>query len=296
MRSLPQPHELFSGDLHARLSPPPALLGLSNGVREWWIHSPTDMAASWQARKLTARDHFLLPANLVRYASGNNPLRNKLQTPPRPPDTAVESARVIRLARLEYSGNHDPEPGAWPRLAGFAPPRFRTVLEIASIKILDLDASKTPVAHMTGTGPFTLTPAEIAALKKFLDAGGTLLADAAGANPRFTASFADLMKALYPDTPPVELPINDPVFNGSIPDSVRITEVAFRKYAQAKMKDRQLKPRIQAVTVRARHVILFSPEDITSGLLGVDTWGIRGYTPDHAATLARNLLLYSASR
>jgi hypothetical protein len=296
MRALPQSHELFAPELYSRIAPPPPLLGMSNGVREWWIHSPTDMAVSWQTQKTSARDHFLFPANLLRYATGNESLPNKLQTPPAPPATPVETARTIHLARLDYGGNCDPEPAAWPRLAAFAPPRFHTLLQIATVKIPDLDFAKTPVAHMTGTGPFTLTPAEIASLKKFLDAGGTLLADSAGADPKFTASFQNLMTTLYPDNPPAELPINDPVFNGSIPDSVKITDVDFRKYALAKMKDRQPKPKILAVTLHARHVILFSPEDITTGLLGTETWAIRGYTPQYATQLARNLLLYTTSK
>jgi hypothetical protein len=38
--------------------------------------------------------------------------------------------------------------------------------------------------------------------------------------------------------------------------------------------------------------ILYSGEDITSGLLGTNTYGILGYSPNAAANLARNLLLY----
>jgi hypothetical protein len=92
------------------------------------------------------------------------------------------------------------------------------------------------------------------------------------------------------------LPVNDPVFNGSIRDSVHLAEVEYRKYAILQMKAQPVKPRILAVTINSRHVILFSPEDITSGLLGTDTWGIRGYTPASAAALARNLLVYTTMK
>ncbi|MCL5769914.1 MAG: hypothetical protein M1588_01155 [Planctomycetes bacterium] len=40
-------------------------------------------------------------------------------------------------------------------------------------------------------------------------------------------------------------------------------------------------------------MILFSPWDITSGLLGTNTWGIAGYTPASAQKLARDILLYA---
>jgi hypothetical protein len=295
MRALPQGHELFSGELFAKISTPPQVVGLSNEVREWWVHSAVDMGGSWQGRKFGIKEHFFFPANVVRYATGNGSLRNKLEGLP-VAGTMPEVGRTIALARVEYAGNWDPEPGAWGRLAAFAPKRFKTKISVNAVKIAELDVAKTLVAHMTGTAGFELTDAEVKVLKKFLDGGGTLIADSAGASAKFTASFARLMLKLYPESPASELAINDPVFNGSLEDSIKLTEVEYRKFALLKMKERVVKARILGVTVNSRHVILFSPEDLTSGLLGTDTWGIRGYASDSAAHLARNLLLYSAAK
>jgi hypothetical protein len=40
--------------------------------------------------------------------------------------------------------------------------------------------------------------------------------------------------------------------------------------------------------------VLLSDADVTSGLLGTNTWDVLGYTPDYAQALARSLLLYAA--
>jgi hypothetical protein len=42
-----------------------------------------------------------------------------------------------------------------------------------------------------------------------------------------------------------------------------------------------------------RYAILFSEADLTTGLLGTNTWGINGYTAESAQGLARNILLYT---
>jgi hypothetical protein len=47
------------------------------------------------------------------------------------------------------------------------------------------------------------------------------------------------------------------------------------------------------MTVNNRMAVIFSNEDITSGLLGTSTWGVGGYTSDSALPIARNLVLFA---
>ena len=39
--------------------------------------------------------------------------------------------------------------------------------------------------------------------------------------------------------------------------------------------------------------MIFSPLDLTSGLLGTNTWGIIGYAPDYAQSLLQNIILWT---
>jgi hypothetical protein len=41
--------------------------------------------------------------------------------------------------------------------------------------------------------------------------------------------------------------------------------------------------------------VIFTPLDVTSGLLGTRTWGILGYEPDYAEALLRNVVLWTVN-
>lgn len=290
-RELPAEHPVF--DLWERVEKPVRLLGLSNGVREMWIHSTEDLGASWQRRAFASKQHFTVPANLYFYATGKGSLRSKLQ-PLSVPATKENPARTVGLARLEYAGNWDPEPGAWARAAKLAAAEYRTKLNVTPVKIAELDFAKTPVAHMTGTTPFAVRDEDVAALKKFIDAGGTLLVDAAGGSPEFTKSALALVKAAT-GSDPQPLPTDHAVYAGTMADGKAVEPVNYRTYAKLK-EIGGTKGRLLGVKKGDRTAVVLSAEDITSGLLGTNTWGIIGYDNPTAEALVRNMVLMGAGK
>ena len=52
-------------------------------------------------------------------------------------------------------------------------------------------------------------------------------------------------------------------------------------------------PELLGIKHAGRWVLVFSPDDITSGLLGIKTWGISGYTAKSAVGLATNVVEYA---
>jgi hypothetical protein len=79
LRPLARNHELFGKESGADLSNPPALLGLSDGSREVWIHSAADVGADWQTRRVASKGSFEVALTLYTYASNKGKLRPKLQ-------------------------------------------------------------------------------------------------------------------------------------------------------------------------------------------------------------------------
>jgi hypothetical protein len=291
MRVLPRSHYLFSQQMGVEIPNPPHILGMSNGVRELWIHSPLDVGADWQMRRYANKTSFELGAALYFYASGMGSLRSKLQ-----PMTIAKSgtnARTVSVARLTYEGNPDPEPGAWPRLAKLASSNANTDVKLSTVKFADLDPKKYPLAHLTGTSKVTFTEDDVKALKAYLDGGGLLFADAAGGSPEFTASCQDLLKQLYPNESLAPLPPDHPIYTGSMKDGAKIDEAEFRKYGNLFLKRRVSKPALEQIVVGGRTRVLFSQWDVCTGFLGTNTWGIVGYAPSTAEALGRNILLYS---
>jgi hypothetical protein len=292
MRKLPPTHSIFSKELWGEVKNPPLMMGMSNGVRDIWIHSNIDLGASWQGRRDAQFDQFAIPANLFFYATGKGTLRSKL-APLTVATGDAKPVRTIALARVDHVANADPEPGAWKRMAKLAQAEFKTELKLSTVKWGQLDPKANKIAHMTGSTRFTLNDADAGALKGYLDNGGLLLADAAGGSADFTESFLALMQGLYPGNALAPLAGDHPIFKGAMADGEPIGEVEFRKYGNLKLGHRVTAPRLDALTINGRIAVIFSPYDMTSGFLGTSTWGIIGYAPETAQALARNILLFS---
>jgi hypothetical protein len=291
MRQLPKNHHLFSQEMGVDLKNPPAVFGMSNGVRELWIHSAADLGADWQMRRFSKKDSFELGAALYFYASGMGSLRTKLQ--PLAIKKEGTHARSVEVARVDYSGNSDPEPGAWARFAKSASANSNTDVKTSVVKFAELDAKKTPLAHLTGTAKVTFTDDEVAGLKKYLDAGGMLFVDAAGGSREFVESAQDLLKRVYPSNNLEAVAPDHPIYTGALPDGAKFAEAEFRKYGNLLLKRRVTKPSLEEITVDGRTRVIFSQYDICTGFLGTNTWGILGYAPATSEALGRNIVLYS---
>jgi hypothetical protein len=290
LHKLPSDHPLF--EVNGKMSNPPELYGLSNGVRELWVHSPIDMNNNWAKGGGGAGDAWRVPAMLLRYVSGGTGSLHIRAAVPNAPPTTEAATITVGVARIQYDGNWNPEPAAWPRMASTAETRFRTIFLVTSVEPEKLDVQQTPVAHLTGTGKISLTHAQRVALKKYIDEGGLLFVDAAGAKPEFIASARKLFEQMYPDSKLEPIPLNSPIYNGSIPHTGKVDVVSYRRFGRHKEGDDH-SPRLEAIMLYGRDAIVFSREDITSGLLETDTWGIAGYTPRSAQALARNVILYA---
>ncbi len=108
-RALPPDHILYSAAMWTKINNPPRLLGLSNGIRELWIHSSADLGASWQMHRVATQSHFQIPANIYFYAAGKGLLHSRLRSLT-VPDAAGPPARTIAVGLLDYPGNWNPEP------------------------------------------------------------------------------------------------------------------------------------------------------------------------------------------
>ena len=295
MRELPATHPIFTKELWADIKDPPRMLGMSNGLRDVWIHSTADLGASWHMRRIAKNpDDFAVATNIYFYATGKATLQSKLASiavgePEKKP------TRVIQMARIDHVGNADPEPGAWPRMVRIAAATFNTDLQLTTTPWAKLDPKTYKIAHMTGSTRFTLTDADVAALKAYLDGGGLLFADAAAGSTAFGESFEALMRKVYPNTALSTLPNTHPIITGELPDAMAIPSIKFRKYGEFKLGIRPRTANLSYMKPDDRITVIYSQYDITSGLLGTNTWGIVGYAPESAAALVRNILLFASA-
>lgn len=282
---LPDSHPIYA--MNVQKASDAGLTAVSNGVRLLAVHA-TELSLGLQMGPGPAwRQSFDQLAGICLYVTDNGTLRAR--TAEHWPKAQEFTPRAtIRVARLRHEGNCDPEPLAWQRLTILMGNKHKVRLEAAGpIDIAGLDFAKHPIAGMTGTGDFKLKASEREALKKFLAAGGTLVVDAAGGAKPFADAVERELFGLIPGGIVGDVASNSPVYAG-----VRISYR--REFATALGETARTQGRLRGVQDDQRLAIIFSPDDLTAGLVGYPVYGLRGYSPDTAANLMMNILLNAA--
>lgn len=293
-RELPTSHIIFSNLFdRKKWRGPMTVQGLSNGARELMILLPAgDPARFWQTGAYGGHEpaHELI-ANLFMYLNDKRDLRFKGDSWVVLPDEAAQPSATLPVARLQYEGNWNPEPGGWRQLAAVLLNGSKLKLDVQAVKLGEGKLSGVKVAHLTAGSKMKLTDSQRAEVKAFIDGGGTLIVDAAGGNSEAAASLESELTALAPNTKPEFLkPDHAALANlGMAPE-----EIAFRPYA-AKTLGRARGPRVRGITVGNRLAILYSSEDLSVGLVGQPVDGITGYNPASATAIMRSLLVFAAN-
>ena len=291
MADLPLNHPLYSVLFHE--SAKPRLRVLSNGARLLIVHSPNDLARAWQLRQdKLQKTPFEFGLNLFLYASGKHDLRNRLETNIIPAPSGTPKLRMT-VARLRYAGNWDPEPYAWTRFSRWFQLQTGYGLNVQTIDMSDLTPQTAPVAILTGTAAYNPKPGEVDAIKKYVIAGGVLFVDVAGGTGAFEESARTKLIALaFPLNSLAALPSDHPLLNAGPLGRIDLTHARLRAFTLEKLGSS--KDEFPNFLSAGRGHVIFTPMDMTCGLLGTYTWGILGYEPDYSQNFIKNLLLWTA--
>ncbi|MGC9455394.1 MAG: DUF4159 domain-containing protein [Phycisphaerae bacterium] len=278
-------HPLY--DFQYRFEEPRPIEAVSNGVRLLAVHAPTELSLGLQLGESDeTRGDFEQFANIFLLTTGGGQLRPALPEQFDPVELE-DPVATIRVARIRHSANHDPEPAAWPRLTRIMAHRHHIRLVVSEpLDPTELSADNWPIAAMTGTEELILSDVQRAALHDYIADGGTLVIDAAGGSRAFARSVREhLLPALGGSRPGRWVPMSGPE---------DLSEIRYRPDYAATLGEDRDQPRLLAVTSGQRLTVIFSPEDITAGLVGYSYSGIRGYAPATAAALMTNILCHVA--
>jgi len=299
-RELAPNHPIFANENYkpAKWKVKPRLDGLSNGVRELMVLVPeADPGRLWQVRSDVAHaDMFQFGFDMFQYTGGSlfTATRPDSYIVHRDAKVQVPENRKVKVVRLAVDENPDPEPGSWRRLANVLHNQAKVDLEIDTAKLGDGKLKGARIADITGTTRFNLNAEQEKELKDFVNAGGTVIIDAAGGSTDFASSAEKALAATFGGQPGdfgVILPPDHPVYKL---DGVKIEKFDYRKFARGRINGHLNVPRIRALERDGRIQVFYSSEDISAGLVGQYTDGILGYEPETATSLMRNMVLYSA--
>jgi hypothetical protein len=238
-----------------------------------------------------ADDLWQLGTNIFLYAVDKSHVLKRGETYLIEANEKIKPEQTIKVARLQYAGNWDPEPGGWRRLAAAMNNRNLAKLEVTPVKLADGALGSYAIAHLTGTEAVTLDAAAQGELKKFVDAGGTLIIDAAGGSSAFADSAEALLAAMFPDTKPARMPEDHELFKGR-----EKLAVAYRAFSRKVIGALDNQPRVMAVEKNGRVAAIYSREDLSVGLVGQHVDGIIGYEPPAASEIMLRLLFHLSAR
>ena len=294
-RELPDDHPIYTRQQFPRIAwkQKPSLLALGNDVREMIFLMPNgDTARAWQTNDVAKLPQFQLLANLHLYSIDKTFSRTRGETYLLTPRADAKQARTLKVARLKYPGNWDPEPAGWPRLATHLLNTHGVTLATETLDLGSgkLDPKAHPLAHLTGTQTLKLTEGQLAELKGYVDAGGTLLIDSAGGREAFSSSVEEPLVKTFGDALKDPLKPESDLFRLSSPAAAP----AFRAFSRTVLAGSDLKEfRLRGVTLPARGNLFFSREDLSAGLVGQPVDGVFGYAPETALDLVTRVALWS---
>ena len=289
-KELPADHILFHTYFDGKKwKSPQRLRALTNGARVLMVLLPSgDPSRFWQAATYFGHESsYELLANIYIYATERDNPKVKSEPWVAYANPSVNVTSTLKLARVEYDGNWDPEPAGWRRMAVILHNEAKIDLSVESVKLGEgkLNTGGYKVAHICGTAAFRLSESARAELKAFLSAGGTLIADAAGGD--FAAATSLETEIELAAGKPKLLPLGSPAYANL---GMSASDVQFRRYA-AKVVGASKGARLKIAEAGGRAAVYFSAEDLTVGMVGQPVDGVIGYTPASATAIVKSILI-----
>ena len=152
-------------------------------------------------------------------------------------------------------------------------------------------AAGAPVAHLTGTAAYNPTPEELKAIRAYVDAGGVLLIDPGGGSAPFAESMQ--VRARRRRSPSIALhvpPAQPPA--ARTPASPAWTTSPSPACGRSSLERTAASGTLRHLR-SGKGAVILSELDVTSGLLGTETWGIFGYEPSYAQALVKNVIFWA---
>jgi len=275
------------------------LEGIDLGCRTSLIFSPRDLSCLWEQTNIPtlSEQAFKIGANIAAYATGREPLRDRLarvhipiekREPTEPVRTGLQIGQVI------HNGDWRPDPHALVNLANLLNERANVdvVNRPAPIRLEDPTVFEHPIIYMVGHFDFSLTPAQLENLKKFLRRGGFLFAEACCGRKTFADAFRRMVGQLFGPNALKPLATDHPILSGQI--GYDISRVTYRSEVRRSQPNLN-KPSLEGVELDGRTAIVYSPYGFGCGLEDHKCYHCRGYEADDARKIAVNIVLYALS-
>ena len=206
----------------------------------------------------------------------------------RPPPTRDDFV----FAQLIHDGNWDPDPSAVHNLLKFA--RDNSTLEVKfkreNVRLKDPKAATFPLLYITGHHDFAWSAEETTALKKYLKAGGLLLADSCCGRMAFDAAFRREIAKVLPEGKLEKLPPDHPLYHSHYDiKQVDYTPRVREDFGQFDA------PELEGVTIDGKLAVIYSRFDLGNGWEQFPHAYSYGLKDESAMQIGTNVLVFAVT-
>lgn len=163
---------------------------------------------------------------------------------------------------------------------------------VTETRLKDPKIFNAPLLYLTGHEVFTVTETEAANLKKYLENGGLLFAEACCGRKGFDLAFRQLMKHILPSNPLAAIPTTSPLF--FTPNDVR--KVGVTPMLQQDLKVTAIAPRLEGIEINGHYSVIYSPFGMAGGWEMSQSPYARGYDDVGSQKLGQNILMYAVTQ
>lgn len=278
----------------------PKLLGASDGSRIIFLLSEEYLSADWQMNR-TESDAFKLAMNLLFYVTDLGELPGKFTSILPETEPALATKKVFNIARGQFQGqvngprDWDAAGMTWTAMAPYVlHATGHELKEHAPVKLEPQALKKLHLLHLCGRQELTLTNEEGAAIKAYVDEGGTIFVDAFAGSQEFADSAKQELEAVFGKLEP--LVREDVLSEGRFAGGVDLSQEAqYKLPARLLLRKCQQSTRGQHLLVAKsenRPAVIFSEFDLSAALAGQTPYQALGYKPESARKVATNIVAY----
>jgi len=273
-------------------------IGFSDGCRTSVFVLTSGACCAWhQNRTKEYTRLFALAGNIARYATFERPLQSRLSAGL--PATQAPTTAILKVATLQHGGDWWAAPGALDKLSRIL--RTRQGIELQISHPTDAGGAAhngVNVLWLTGH-EFALSDTnERAALRSFVDAGGTIVASACCGRAAFDDTFRAFARETFGEDRWKRVPADDPLMTGAFAPQLAATleDMDIRQRLNSNAPPRLDWPILFGVRDGDRWAVIYSPLDLPCGVVGHACRDCLGLEPRDARAAAANLMLYAAQQ
>ena len=243
-----------------------------------------------RGKRVLPGDARKLGANIITYCLATYELGRFLSTQPVYHQKGQPTRDQLVIAQVVHDGDWDTQPSSLAALLKHV--AENTTMEVQfkkeNVDLRSADAFAHPILYMTGHKEFRLTDEEVTNLRRYLSAGGVLLANACCGRKGFDTAFRREIKRVLPEKGLDRIVPEHPVYGSVFPiRQVAYTPLVLHEHPGMKA------PALEGISLENQLRVIYSPFGLVNGWSGAPNPYARGVESDDALRLGINMLAYA---